>query len=173
MRPMTVCRSFATLRSVCVFLVATLTLSALDLRAPLGEIIVTTGSGTSTVTSIIENPDGTLSLEAEQSGRLAHIGSFSAIFSYLAKIDYNTGTTLISGGGTLQNAQGDRLFVTVNIAEVGIDYPRPYTGVLTVTGGTGRFARATGLLEVTGIDEESLTDHFLLSGAISTLVLGN
>jgi hypothetical protein len=154
----------------CVLLgVFSSTLLALDLRAPLGELIFTAGYGQSTVTAITENPDGTISLEAEQTGRLTHIGLFRATFSYLATIDYNTGTTLITGDGTITSAKGDQLNVDVTIVEVGVDYPRPYTGLLTVTGGTGRFAGASGALEITGLDEESLTDSFTLAGVISTL----
>jgi hypothetical protein len=141
---------------------------ALDVRTPFGEVITTVGSGQSTVVNLVENPDGTIVLDAVQSGHLAHIGAFTATFSYLATIDYNTGTTLLTGDGVLMTGADDQLFVDVTILEVGPDYPRPYTGVLKITGGTGRFAHASGLLEVTGVDAESLTDSFALAGLIRT-----
>jgi hypothetical protein len=128
--------------------------------------IATLGSGQSTVVDLVENPDGTIALYAEQSGHLAHLGAFTGNFDYLAHIDYNTGTTFIGGDGVIHLAGGD-LTVSVQILEVGIDYPRPYTGILNVTGGTGRFANASGFFEITGVDEESLTDGFVLTGVIA------
>lgn len=127
--------------------------------------VTTLGSGESTVVDLVENPDGTIALFAEQSGYLAHFGAFTGNFDYLAHIDYNTGTTFIGGDGVIHLAGGD-LTVSVQILEVGIDYPRPYTGILTVTGGTGRFASASGFFEITGIDEKSLTDGFALTGVL-------
>jgi hypothetical protein len=127
--------------------------------------ILTHGSGESTLVGVTENPDGTLSLQAEQSGHLSRLGHFTGSFDYLASIDYNTGTTFLSGDGEIRLPAG-KLFVAVQIIQVGLDYPRPYTGVLRITGGTGRFAKAKGVFEITGVDEESFTDGFALVGLI-------
>src|SRR4051812_27264346 len=108
------------------------------------QLIVTEGSGTSTITSLDFNPDGTISIVAAQEGKLSNLGKFTGSFAYLATIDPNTGTTLLSGNGFLAVTNGDRINVNVTIVEVGLDYPRPYAGGLTVTGGTGRFAGARG-----------------------------
>lgn len=167
-------KSLLTFRSVVVASLAaivcafTSVASATNISTLLGSTVVTRGTGTSTVTQITENPEGTLTLLAEQEGSLIHLGKFTGDFTYLATIDYNTGTTLITGNGVFNFKKGDKLFLSANIVEVGVDYPRPYTGALTVTGGTGKYAGASGLLEITGLDEESLTDGFVLSGAIVT-----
>jgi hypothetical protein len=158
----------ATLSAFALFFAVSTTALAIDLRGPIGGLTVTQGSGTSTVIDLAENPDGTVALEAVQSGYLSHLGAFTASFSYKAHIDYNTGTTLITGDGTIMLTPKDKLFVAVTILEVGIDYPRPYTGILTITGGTGRYGKASGFFEVTGVDEESLTDSFVLAGVILT-----
>jgi hypothetical protein len=138
---------------------------ALDLSLANIGAIVTQGSGQSTVVGLTENPDGTISLAAEQSGHMSHLGHFTGSFDYLATIDYNTGTTFIGGDGVIRLSAGD-LFVSVQIVEVGIDYPRPYTGFLRITKGTGRFSAARGFFEITGVDEESLTDGFVLTGLV-------
>jgi hypothetical protein len=159
------CRFVSALRAF--FMVTALSISAwgLDLGLPGLRTIATVGGGQSTVVALTENPDGTISLLAEQSGRLAHLGAFTGTFDYLAHIDYNTGTTFIGGDGVIELAGGD-LKVSIRIIEVGIDYPRPYTGVLTITGGTGRFSNASGFFEITGVDEEALTDGFALTGVV-------
>ena len=155
----------ASLRTLLFISVFSSTAWGLDLSALGLRTVVTAGSGESSVVDLVENPDGTIALFAEQTGTLAHFGAFTGSFDYLAHIDYNTGTTYIGGDGVIRLASGD-LYVSVSILEVGIDYPRPYTGLLTVTGGTGRFARARGFFEITGVDEESLTDGFALVGVL-------
>lgn len=157
-------RAFVLL-SVLSLSVGVASLSALDLGLANVNAIVTQGAGQSTVVDLVENPDGTISLAAEQSGYLTHLGKFTGSFDYVATIDYNTGNTFIGGEGVIRLATGN-LFVSVQILEVGLDYPRPYTGFLRVTHGTGRFAGARGLFEITGVDEESLTDGFVLNGLI-------
>ena len=141
---------------------------SVDLVSSLGNVLLTHGTGTSTVTDITYNADDTITLKAEQKGTLLHLGKFNGDFTYLATIDYNTGLTLITGNGRFNFGQGDKLHLSASIVEVGLDYPRPFTGALTITGGTGRFTNASGVLEITGIDEESLTDGIVLSGTIST-----
>ena len=158
------CSSF----SVVAFCALTSFASAVNISTLLGKSVVTHGTGTSTVTQVTENPDGTLGLQAEQEGSLIHLGKFTGEFAYLATIDYNTGTTVITGNGIFDFKKGDKLFLSANIVEVGLDYPRPYNGALTVTGGTGKYADASGLLEISGVDEESPTDGLVLNGVIVT-----
>jgi hypothetical protein len=146
------------------------TASAANPRAILSipKITLTSGSGTSTLVNLTENPDGTLSLEALQDGNLNHFGHFTGTFNYLANIDENSGTTLLTGTGEFDFSPTDKIKLSLFIVEVGADYPRPYSGILTVIGGTGKFARARGELEIRGIDEESFTDGFKLDGLIIT-----
>ena len=149
----------------CVLSVGASSASALTINIGGHGTVLTQGSGQSTVVELVENPDGTLNLSAEQSGTLAHLGKFTGSFEYIATIDYNTGTTFIGGEGEIRLASG-KIFVEVQLVEVGIDYPRPYTGILRITGGTGSFAKAKGFFEITGVDAESLTDQFVLVGLV-------
>ena len=149
---------------VCLATVLMLTTPSAS-AAPL--ITLTQGSATTTITSLVFNADGTISIEAEQSGYLSNVGAFTAHFSYLAIP--TPATILLVGTGTMQIAGGDQLFLTASILELGLDYPRLLDGTLTITGGTGRYAGATGALVVSGIDEESLTDTVNITGSIVTL----
>lgn len=129
-------------------------------------VTATQGSATTTITSLVFNADTTISIEADQSGYLSNVGTFTAHFSYLA---IPTPTTIVLvGSGTLVTASGDRLFLQASIVELGLDYPRTLDGALLITGGTGRFSGATGTLLVSGIDEESLTDTIQIQGSIVT-----
>src|SRR5882724_4335273 len=158
----------AGLRALALLTIITSSLFAADLNVGGQGLIATEGSGASTITSIVFNPDGTISIVATQEGQLSHLGKFTGSFAYLATIDPNTGTTFISGNGYFTMLTGDRINFAITIIEVGLDYPHPYAGGLTVTGGTGRFAGARGLLEINGIDDVSFTDPFKLAGVILT-----
>jgi hypothetical protein len=137
-------------------------------RASAAPVITQTqGSATTTITNIVFNADTTISIEAVQSGTLSHVGAFTAHFSYLAIP--SPLTIAIVGTGTLTASNGDKIFLTASILEIGADYPRTLNGALTITGGTGRFAGATGTLLTSGVDEESLTDTIQIHGAIITL----
>ena len=151
----------------CALLALTLAVPHEAAARQAGNPVVTSGGGTSTLTSLVENPDGTLTIEAYQEGFLRGLGRFDGFFSYVAHIDYDTGITQLIGSGMFVTPSGDELHLSVHLVQVGLDYPRPFTGMLTVQGGTGRFARASGLLTISGQDDESLTDRFELSGAIS------
>ncbi len=144
-----------------------LTVSSLAFGAPLlgKNIVVTQGSAQSTLVDLQENPDGTLSILAEQTGKLSGLGAFTGHFAYVATIDFNTGTTFINGEGMLHLPGGD-LEVSIHLIQVGLDYPRPFTGLLIVTGGTGKFAKTSGLFSITGIDVEDLTDNVRLVGTL-------
>lgn len=149
---------------------AVLLASLLPLSCPLSAaaalITTTQGSATTTITSLVFNADTTISIEADQSGYLSNIGTFTAHFSYVA---VPTPTTIVLvGSGTLITANGDRLYLQASIVELGLDYPRTLDGSLLITGGTGRFAGATGTLLVSGVDEESLTDTIQIQGSIVT-----
>jgi hypothetical protein len=124
------------------------------------------GAGTTTVTSLVFNDDGTISIEADQAGHLSGFGVFNGHFAYTA-FPTPTGFVLL-GSGQITNHRGEQLFFAVTILEFGTDYPFVLNGLLAITGGTGRFAGATGALYISGLDEESLTDDITLQGAIIT-----
>lgn len=127
----------------------------------------THGSGSSTITGLAENPDGTLTIDAVEEGSLKTFGAFTGSFHYIATIDPNTGTTFLDGQGVFNFSATDSLRLAVHIVETGADYPKPYFGVLSIVGGTGRFAKSTGALLISGTDVEDLTDGFQLDGVVT------
>ena len=157
------CASIATV----LFFAAAPTASAAPATLSLKpKVVAVSGSATTTLTSLEYNADGTISIEAAQVGHLSQFGDFTGHLSYLA-IPSPT-SILLRGTATLTNKKGEQLHLFALILELGTDYPYTATGVLTVTGGTGRYAGATGLIVVTGYDTESPTDTLNLQG---TLVL--
>jgi hypothetical protein len=125
------------------------------------------GSAVTTITSLVFLNDVTMAIEAEQVGHLTGFGNFTGHFSYIAVA--SPATIVLVGSATLTNDQGEQLHVTASILELGADYPRTVNGTLTVTGGTGRYAGATGVIGVSGIDEESPTDTFNFDGTLVTI----
>lgn len=140
---------------------ATTNLPSLSLKA-----VSVVGKASNTITSLVFNENGTISIEAEQEGTLSHFGHFTGHFSYLA-IPSPLSIVLL-GTAEITTDAGDRLNLAAVITELGADYPYTLVGTLTVTGGTGRFAGATGALAVSGRDTAELTDTLELRG---TLVL--
>lgn len=137
--------------------------SALSAKTKVTAVAVA-GLAVTTLTSLEFNDDGTIAIEAVQVGHLSHFGEFTGQFSYVA-IPSAT-STVLRGSATLTNENGDQLYLTAFILELGADYPYTVTGALSVTGGTGRFAGATGLVAVTGIDTASPTDTLKLQGTL-------
>lgn len=147
---------------------------ALDLGANLGltaTVIPVKGSATTTITNLVFDPvlGVLISIDSIQSGHLSNIGNFTGVFAYQALA--TPATITITGNGTLTTAGGDKLFATATILELGTDYPRTLNGTLTITGGTGKYAGAKGVLAVSGIDEESLTDTIDIEGTITVAKL--
>lgn len=122
------------------------------------------GSGTNTLTSVVTNPDGTVSIEAEQAGTLSGFGTFTGHFAYTA-LPSPTGFILV-GSGEITNTRGEHLSLLVAITETGADYPFTIDGLITIIGGTGRFAGATGALHITGVDTAEPVDFIHLDGVI-------
>jgi hypothetical protein len=135
----------------------------------LPKILPFNGSAANTITSLEFINDVTLAIEAEQVGYMTNFGNFTGHFSYTAVA--TPATILLVGNATLVNDQNEQLFVTATVLEVGTDYPKSVAGTLTVTGGTGRFAGATGTIAVSGVDDEPLTDVFQLNGTVITSLL--
>lgn len=124
------------------------------------------GSGTTTITSLVFVTDTIISIEADQTGYLSGFGFFTGHFSYTAIA--TPATITLVGTGTITNTHGETLTLAATILEVGTDYPRTLDGTLTITAGTGRYAGATGVIYIHGIDEEDLTDSVTLRGTIIT-----
>jgi hypothetical protein len=130
------------------------------------KVLNVSGTASNTITSLEFINDVTLRIEAVQMGYLSHFGNFTGDFSYLA-VASPVSITLV-GNATLTNDVGEQLFLTATVLEVGTDYPYQVYGTLVVTGGTGRFAGATGSITVRGVDGEELTDTFSLAGTLIT-----
>ena len=128
------------------------------------KAVTVSGSATNTITQLGFNDNGTISIEAEQEGNLSHIGHFTGHFSYLA-IPSPVSIVLL-GTAEITNDDGDRLFFSAVVVELGTGYPYTLAGTLTVTGGTGRFAGATGAIAVSGRDTAELTDRLDFHGTL-------
>lgn len=146
--------------AVSLFFVAAPPASAASLITP------THGTATSVISSVVFNPDSTVSIEADQIGSLSNVGTFTGHFSYRA---VPTPVAIIYGGSaTLVIAGGDKIFLTASIVALGADYPRTVYGALTIRGGTGHYKSATGTLLINGIDDGSLTNTITIHGSIVT-----
>lgn len=128
-------------------------------------MVAVAGSANNTISNIVFNDDGTISIESNVVGELSHVGEFTGRFSYLATP--SPVSIELSGTAVLTNEDGDKLFFSVHILEVGTDYPYTLLGNLMVTGGTGRFVGATGSIAVSGMDTASLTDKLVLRGVLT------
>ncbi|MFL5494965.1 MAG: hypothetical protein ACJ8DC_11340 [Gemmatimonadales bacterium] len=99
--------------------------------------------------------------------RLSHLGA--ATLSNSGSIDFSTVPAQGTGTFSLVAANGDRLDGTERIA---YDVPDEnglfgFSGIRTITGGTGRFAEAHGAVSITGIGStEANTTQQNLSGHI-------
>jgi hypothetical protein len=159
-------RFHSAIRTCAALALASVFLTMAPDAAARDTVTVVRGAATTTVTSLVFNADGTISIESVQTGYLSHVGAFTAHFSYLAVPSPTT--IVLVGSGTLTAASGGQLYLSAFIVERGLDYPLMLDGVLAITGGSGRFSGATGALRISGLDEESLTDNVVLAGSIIT-----
>lgn len=98
-------------------------------------------------------------------GRASHLGHYTG---ELAVEFVEPG--LFEGPGTLTAANGDEVHVLVvfQFPIVEVDPPIPFTGTITVVGGTGRFEGASGSASFTGFqDYPGGPFSFTWRGAIS------
>jgi hypothetical protein len=107
-------------------------------------------------------PPTTLRVTGKDTGEATHLGHFTAIYEDVVYIPATTGT----GTLTFTAANGDELFTTYEGGQTEFVPPdlSTLTLVATITGGTGRFAAATGTFTIirilvvnfaTGIGTES------------------
>jgi hypothetical protein len=84
-------------------------------------------------------------------GRGTELGSFSQTLDYVISYDLVD----FAGTATIAAADGSQLFLTFVGAEPGFAaqiFPTPFSGALTIAGGTGRFDGASGQGSITGTD---------------------
>jgi hypothetical protein len=91
--------------------------------------------------------DGTVFVE--HSGVSTQLGRYSFVGGHQFTPDFSSS----AGSGITTAANGDELWVIyeADIFPIGPDDPIPYVGTVTVVGGTGRFANATGGGVLTGL----------------------
>jgi hypothetical protein len=115
--------------------------------------------------------DQTLAIEADAAGAISHLGKATAHLEAHGALTAQ-GTVAASGTSTIVAANGDQLSGTFTLAG-----PAPSLGVhqitivMTITGGTGRFADATGTLrsaqQVTPISIDGGILHQASEGPLS------
>ena len=153
--------------SLALFVLAVLGISA---PAAAGELVPLRArfEGSFTVTPV--NPPSTIfDIRTSATGNASHFGRFT--MERLGRIDRSTATLVGTASFTLKAANGDTVYGT----GTGQASPTPTPGVLasvetyTITGGTGRFAGATGAFVVQRLTNKiTLTDTGTLTGSISS-----
>ena len=127
------------------FSVVAAILAALSLSAPVlaaGKQVPFKGRSSGVVTTVrVDEVAGIAYFRVEAQGQATHLGRFTA--TAVAEADVVTGDA--HGTWTLTAANGDQLFLTI-AATPGSEANQGIGG-FTVTGGTGRFAGATGYYE--------------------------
>jgi hypothetical protein len=101
-----------------------------------------TGKSTATVTVDV----ATVTVTIDGTGQLSHLGKFTfhADQTFLA---FTGGSAIFAGAETLVAANGDELFATATTTVTDTSATTSEaTSVLTITGGTGRFAGASGTI---------------------------
>ena len=94
------------------------------------------------------------------------LGSFTQALDYVISYDLVD----FSGTGNITAADGSQLFLTFVGTEPGFAaqvFPTPFSGTLTITGGTGRFGAASGYGAIAGTDFGQGRFAFSLDGTLS------
>lgn len=114
--------------------------------------------------------DGSLNVVIEGEGTATHLGRYL----YTADECFDPGTGTFSGDPTFSAANGDQLWGSYKgqVAPTSDPNVITYIETLTITGGSGRFSGAVGILEVVGLANLATGDYSQdLSGWISNLGL--
>ena len=126
------------------------------------------GSGPGTVSINVQ----TFAIAGDLTGVVSHLGKFTARVEATGSLTPE-GTTVATGTVTFVAADGDRL-----TGDVTITGPAPTTSVhenltiTTITGGTGRFAHASGTMRTTGVITPFSFDGVTLLESIETTTRG-
>jgi hypothetical protein len=99
-------------------------------------------------------------------GNGTELGRFTQTLDYVISYDLVD----FAGTGTITAADGSQLFLTFVGAEPGFAaqvFPTPFTGSLTITGGTRRFDDASGQGIITGTDYGQGQFAFSIEGTLS------
>ncbi len=124
-------------------LLAVTTLSPPAARAAQGTSRPLTGTGTGTTTVNLVTGAATV----DSTGHLSHLGAVTGYFNVMFAPSVSGFT--YTGTGTYVAANGDKLFVTLTGSGTVTGTTGKSTDTDTITGGTGRFAGASGTYEET------------------------
>ena len=105
-------------------------------------------------------------LDIDGAGNATHVGKYT----YHADECFNGATLLFDGSYTITAANGDTIVGTYSGAVPSIDFPvAVYEQGAEITGGTGRFAGATGEFDVSGLANLATGAYSqVLSGVVSS-----
>ena len=106
------------------------------------------------------------SLDIDGTGNATHVGAYA----YHADECFNGATLLFDGSFTITAANGDTIVGTYSGSVPSIDFPvAVYEQGAEITGGTGRFAGATGEFDVSGLANLATGAYSqALSGVVSS-----
>ena len=141
---------------------------ALPMQATAGDAVLLKGSEAGTFQLLGPCETGGILLEVTGTGRSTYLGTYES--RYLECFDPATGA-VTNGSFTLRTANGDTLFGTyggqaVPTGDSSVAYDDP--GV--ITGGTGRFAGATGTVDTSGVANLATGAYTgTISGSVSSL----
>jgi hypothetical protein len=157
-------RRLLVLSSCLAILVAVAPAPAVAKRGGTDRPLHGAGAGTSTVdlATGIATSQGT--------ARFSHLGKTTFALSAQVTIT-GPNTIALSGAGTFVAANGDELHTTLTgtgtFTGIGPPSTAHYTLVLTVTGGTGRFADASGTITAS-VDQEDVSQTGTIIGTRET-----
>lgn len=161
-------------------MVAALVLTTVLAHAHAARPFSSSGSGTETSLSASGCQFTTSGCTVQSTGTAnsSHLGSGS----YVSTLTVNWAQATSNGAGgfcapadgpsTLTAANGDTLSLSNNgtvceVGATGANVPHTFVGKVTITGGTGRFAHASGSGTETGGDDGAGNSSYTLSGSIT------
>jgi len=146
---------------ILTLLLAAVMLASTALPTWAGDQVPFKGRGEGTVTNAVPDPGGVV-LTVLVQGNSTSLGRFSREETVL--FDPNTGS--LTGLVVFTAANGDELFATV---EGGFISASTATGTYTFTGGTGRFANATGSAEFVVSSPDGIHVSVKFKGTLSSV----
>jgi hypothetical protein len=139
---------------------------ALPTYATAGDGVPLNGSENGTFQLLGPCETGGIALHVNGTGHATFLGSYSG--DYRECFDPATGA-VTSGTFTLTTANGDQLYGTYVGQAVPVGATVAYDDPGTITGGTGRFAGASGVANTSGVANLSTGEYNgTLSGSVST-----
>jgi len=146
---------------ILTLLVTAVMLASTALPTWAGDQVPFKGRGEGTVTNAVPDPGGVV-LTVLVQGNSTSLGRYSREETVL--FDPNTGS--LTGLVVFTAANGDELFATV---EGGFISASTATGTYTFTGGTGRFANATGSAEFVVSSPDGIHVSVKFKGTLSSV----